>query len=106
MNENILNIIKDIIQTSKRNFNENIDLSINLKDLDLSNQKNRINIEILLPNGRGKNTKICIFATGELAIKSKDIADIVIGSEEIDKLSEDKKKFKKLVNEHDFEAPI
>ena len=33
----------------------------NLKDVDLSNPKNRINEEILLPKGRGRSVKIGVF---------------------------------------------
>ncbi len=100
---------KAIESAPPRKFRESLELAINLKDVDLKNPKNRIEEEIILPNGRGKPIKIGIFATGELALKSKDVADVVLGPEDIDDLAENKRKAKKLANEVDFfiaEAPL
>jgi large subunit ribosomal protein L1 len=82
---------------------------VNLKDIDLSLPKNRIDEEIVLPKGRGKPVKIGVFGSGELAVKSKTLAEIVIQPEEIEDLADDKKKAKNLANTHDFfiaEAPL
>lgn len=102
--------VKDILENSKeRKFLESVELSINLKHVDLKNPKNRINEEIILPNGRGKPIKIGIFATGELAVKSKAVADLVISLEEIGDMADNKQNSKKLVNEYSFfiaEAPL
>lgn len=110
MDEKIVNAVKKALESSKeRHFKETIEMAINLKNIDLSNPKNRIDAEVSLPKGRGKPVRVGVFASGELAIKSKDIADVVISPEEIDDLSDDRKKAKKLVNEHDFfiaEAPL
>ena len=105
-------IVEKILEESKklnRNFKQNIDVVFNLKNLDLNLPKNRIDEEIVLPHGRGKEAKIALFASGELAVKSKKIVDLLIKPEEIEDLSKDKKKFKKIVDEHDFfiaEAPL
>jgi large subunit ribosomal protein L1 len=93
----------------KRNFKENVDVIFNLKNIDLSIPKNRIDEEIILPHGRGNEAKIGLFASGELALKSKKHVDILIKPEEIEDLSSDKKKFKKIADVHDFfiaEAPL
>jgi len=110
LRENIISAVKEAIEKSKkRNFLESVDLAINLKDVDLSIPKNRINEEVILPHGRGKEVKIAVFASGETALKAKDCADLVIPPEEIDKLAEDKRRARKLANEYDFflaEAPF
>lgn len=110
MRENIVSAVKEAIEKSKdRKFLESVDLAINLKDVDLSIPRNRINEEVILPNGRGKEIKVGVFASGETALKAKECADIVIPPEEIDKLAEDKRKARKLANEYDFflaEAPL
>jgi large subunit ribosomal protein L1 len=105
-------IVEKILNDSKkldRKFKQNIDLVVNLKNLDLNEPKNRIDEEIVLPGGRGNKAKIAIFASGELAMKSKKHVDLVIAPEDIEALADDKKKFKKIANEHDFfisEAPL
>jgi large subunit ribosomal protein L1 len=104
--------VKKILEESKklnRKFKQNIDLVINLKNLDLNIPKNRIDEEVILPHGRGSEAKIALFASGELAVKSKKHVDFLIKPEEIGDLSKDKKKFKKIADDHDFfiaEAPL
>lgn len=110
VNEEILKTVKSVLETSKkRNFEESIDLAINLKDIDMSNPKNRIEEEIQLPNGRGRDVKVLVFGSGELAVKAKTIADRVIQPNELNEIAGNKKNVKKLANEYDFlvaEAPL
>ena len=96
-------------QSKKRKFQESVELSINLKDIDLSVPKNRIDDEIILPKGRGKEVKVVVFGSGELAVKAKSSADLVIQPEEIENIADNKREARKLVNAHDFfiaEAPL
>ncbi len=75
----------------KRNFTESVDLAINLKNIDLSQPKNRVDEEIVLPSGLGKPVKIAVFAKGDVAINAEKAgADYVFPPEEIDKLGGDK----------------
>ncbi len=93
----------------ERKFKQSIDFVINLKNIDISDTKNRIEEEIPLPHGPGKTVKVAIFASGELAVKSKDHVDLLIKPEEIEELAKNKKKFKKIAEEYDFfiaEAPL
>lgn len=85
-----------------RNFRESIEIAINLKDVDLTKPENRVDQEILLPHGRGKEIKIGVFGSGELALQAKKNADTVIEPEELDELADDKKKSRTLAEEHDF----
>ncbi len=106
----ILKVVKEAVEASKqRNFSESVDVAVNLKDIDLSIPKNRVNDEIILPKGRGKEVKVAVFGSGELAIKARKAADLVITPEELDDLADDKKAVKKMANEHMFfiaEAPL
>lgn len=93
----------------ERKFAQTVDLAINLKNVDLSVPKNRIEEDVPLPHGRGKGVKVAIFASGDLAAKARNVADTVITPEQINELSGDKKRFKRLVNDHAFflaEAPL
>lgn len=93
----------------ERKFSESVELSINLKDVDLTNPKNRIGEELILPKGRGKDVRIGIFATPEMAAKAKNAVDLIIPTEEISKLTEEKRNTKDMVNGIEFfiaEAPL
>lgn len=100
---------KALSNAKKRNFRESIEIAINLKDIDLTNPKNRINAEILLPKGRGKEAKVAIIGTGETALKGKESADLVLTPEDIEDLADDKKRAKKIASKINFfiaEAPL
>ncbi|MHB8605700.1 MAG: 50S ribosomal protein L1 [Thermoplasmatota archaeon] len=93
----------------ERKFPESVELAFNLKNVDLSVPKNRIDEEVQLPKGRGKTPKVAIFAGGELAVKSRGVADVVVQPEEIADLAGDKRKARKLANDMSFfvsEAPL
>lgn len=104
--------VQKAIEESKkleRKFKQSVDVVINLKNIDMNDAKNRIEDEVMLPGGRGEDAKIAIFASGDLAIKSKSHVDLVIKPEEIEELAKDKKKFKKMADNYDFfiaEAPL
>ncbi|GGM71252.1 50S ribosomal protein L1 [Thermogymnomonas acidicola] len=89
-------------QSKERKFLESLELAINLKDVDLSDPKNRINDELVLPNGRGKETKIAVIGSEELKAKARGSADLIFGPEDLSKFAENKKEFKKVANEVDF----
>jgi large subunit ribosomal protein L1 len=92
-----------------RKFKQSVDVVINLKNIDMNDAKNRIEDEVMLPHGRGVEAKLALFASGDLALKSKTHVDLLIKPEEIEELAKDKKKFKKIADEYDFfiaEAPL
>lgn len=86
-----------------RNFIESVDLAINLKNLDLNQPKNRIDTEVILPNGIGRDLKIGVFAKGDIGLQAKESGALyVFGDEEIEKLIEDKNYTKSIVEECDL----
>ena len=110
VDQHLIDIMKKLQAESKqRKFLESVELAINLKDIDLSNPKNRIQEEIPLPNGRGRQVRIGIFSSSEMAMKAKGVADVVIQPEELEELAKDKAKARKFARQGDFflaEAPL
>lgn len=96
--------------SKKRNFTQSIDLVVTLRNIDLKKPENRINELFELPNPLPKPVKICVIASGALAVNAKKAgADEVIDKETLEKLGGDKKAAKKLAKEFDFfiaEAPL
>ena len=88
--------VQKAIEESKklnRKFKQSVDVIINLKNIDMNDAKNRIEDEVMLPHGRGTEAKLALFASGDLALKSKNHVDLLIKPEEIEELAKDKKKF-------------
>lgn len=110
VDQHLVDIMKKLQAESKqRNFVESVELAVNLKDIDLTNPKNRLQEEVILPNGRGKPIKIGVFGSSEMAMKAKGIADVVVQPEEIETLASNKSKARKFADHSDFfiaEAPL
>jgi large subunit ribosomal protein L1 len=109
--ENIQKALEELRKNKKkRNFKESLELIIKLKELDLKKPENRINQTIILPHDIGKPVKVCVIATGQLALKSKEAnADLVLGKDQLTDLGNDKKAARKLLQEYGFfvaEAPL
>lgn len=107
--ETLKAVKKALEERPQRKFVETVELAINLKDIDLTVPGNRIDEEVQLPHGRGKPVKVGVFASGELAVRSKSVADLVIAPEEIEKIAGDKRRAKRLAQQTDFflsEAPL
>ena len=106
----ILTAVQKALETApQRNFGESVELAFNLKNVDLTQPKNRVDEEIVLPKGRGKTPKVAVFASGELAARARNSADVVVQPEQIEELSGDKRRARKLANEMGFfvaEAPL
>jgi len=97
-------------KTEKKKFTQSIELTINLRDIDMKKPESKIQESIELPHAIGKQSKVCVIASGELALKARKAgADLVIERSELEALAGDKKRQKTLVDEYDYfisEAPL
>ncbi len=83
----------------KRKFKQTVELAINFKGIDFSNQNNRLNISVLLPNGRGKGEKLALFATDKGLIEEAQKEGIeVINGNSIPEIANDNQKLDSLLN--------
>src|SRR5215468_3450333 len=97
---NALDVVTEALGKSPaREFAETVELAVNLKDLDLTVPKNRLEDEVPLPNGRGRPVRVAVFGTPELCQKVKNVADSTIDPAALDELLKDKRRAKKLVEE-------
>lgn len=101
--KDILNTVKQLLENSpERKFRESVDLAINLKNLDMSQPKYRVDEMVILPKGLGKSRKIAVFAMGDVGLQAKNAgADYVLTEEDIEELGSDKSKARTLANECD-----
>jgi len=109
--KNILAAVKEVKSKSKeRKFSQSIDLAINLQNIDMKKPEGRIQERIELPHSVGKELKVCVIATGEMAFKAEKAgASLVIERAALEALVADKKKQKDIAKEYDLfiaEAPM
>ena len=99
----LIKILKKIDESSKkRNFTESVEIAVNLKDVDLKKPENRINTELVLPYDIGKEPRICVIASGETAVKAKELEVKVLDKDELQSLTGNKKAIRKLAKTFDF----
>lgn len=104
MTQEIEEAVKKVLEESKpRNFTQSIDVVITINDLDVNKPENRLDEEVLLPNGRGKDVTVAFIAEGELAYQAEQAgANIVINKERLEELGKNRAEAKKLANTYDF----
>jgi large subunit ribosomal protein L1 len=86
----------------KRNFNQSVDLTLVLKEIDVKKGFN-LNEVVNLPNKPARKASICVVASGEMGARARrSEIDKVIEPEELDRLGTNKREARKLVKAHDF----
>lgn len=81
----------------KRKFKQSVELAVNFKGMDFTKQDNKLNVEIILPNGKGKVTKLAVFASDKTIAEDARKAGVeVIEVSEIEKIAQDQKRLSAL----------
>jgi len=86
--------------SSKRNFKQTVDLIVNLKDIDLKKQDNKVDVYAQVHFPRGKPVRICALVAPELMEQARKSCDMAISVDDFGKY--DKKASKKLANDFNF----
>lgn len=87
---NFLNAIKTLRETStKRKFEQTFDIIINLKDLDIKKESERILLFTALPYLRGKNVRVGAFVDKELSTKAREACAKVVLKDDFKTYDED-----------------
>jgi large subunit ribosomal protein L1 len=98
-------IRKEGYKDKTRNFDESIDLIINIKDINLKDPKQRIDKELILPNNivTSNTPNACVIASDEILLEAKNLGLDTLDNDDLVKLNnEEKKSKKKFVKKYDF----
>ena len=89
----------------KCKFTQSLEFIINFRGIDFAKAENRLNLDILLPKGKGKEQKVVVFADSQIAFDAKNAgAAEVIDNSGIAKLAADKGRLALLVKSSEFIA--
>jgi large subunit ribosomal protein L1 len=87
----------------ERKFSESVDITINLKNIDMAQPKNRIDETILLPHGTGTNVGIVVLGKGDITTQAKEAGvDLIIGPEEIERLGGEPREARRIAGKYRF----
>jgi large subunit ribosomal protein L1 len=107
----ILDAVKEAKKKSgQKKFNQTVDLILNIQEIDMKSPEGKIQEVLELPHATGKPNKVCVIASGELALKARRAnADSVIERADLEGLAGKKKELRKLADDYDVfisEAPL
>ena len=99
----LVSLIQEAKKSEKeRKFTQSLELYLNFKDIDVK-KGFALNEIIQLPKQMSQPAAICVMASGDMGIKAKNAnADQVINGDELNKLAENKRETRKLINKYDF----
>ena len=98
-------INKALADKGKRKFTQSVELAMNFRGINFDKAENRISLDVTLPKGRGKETKVVVFADGPMASEAKAAgADTVLSGAEISKLATEPGKLKVMAKNSEFFA--
>ncbi len=100
----ILEAVKAAIEKApERKFSESVDITINLKNIDMAQPKNRIDETILLPHGTGKTVGIAVLGKGDITTQAREAGvDLIIGPEEIERLGDEPREARLIAGKYRF----
>jgi len=82
--------------SEKKNFQQTIDLIVNIKNLDMKKPESRFSKEVVLPHGSGKPARVCLISDTHKGYEPK------LGKDDVSALERDKRAAKKLTRDYDF----
>ncbi len=83
----------------KRKFTQSVELAVNFRGVDFSKQDNRLNLQVMLPEGRGKESKALVFADNKgIAEKAAAQGAKVVPSSELGQIASDKARMSELLD--------
>ncbi|KUG20719.1 MAG: 50S ribosomal protein L1 [Methanomicrobiaceae archaeon] len=101
---NLIQAVRSAVERAPpRKFQESVDITVNLRNIDMTQPKNRIDETILLPNGPGGSVKIAVLGRGDITTQAKNAGvELIIGPEEIERLGGEPREARKIAGEYRF----
>ena len=99
----LLEAVKEAKEKSgKKKFTQTVDMILDIKEIDMKAPEGKIQEIVELPHAPAKLNKICVVASGELALKARRAnADHVVEKDGLDALAGKKKELRKLAEAYD-----
>ena len=98
--EAILTKVKELFsKPEKKKFKQSVDLAINFTGIDVEDAKYKLNLNVLLPKGRGKDVELGVFADGDMNVRARDISKHVYSKVDIESLSKNRREMRKIAGD-------
>ena len=95
----IKNIGEALSKSKKRSFTQTVEAGFKFTEVDLESTQYKLNLNVFLPKGRGKDVSIGVFAEGDMAVRAKNESKHVFGKNDIETLSKNRRTMRKIASE-------
>jgi len=93
-------VVEAINLTREKRFKQSVDVTVVLQDINVKGPEGRIREIVTLPHKPNKQVRICVVATGDLALQAKNLGLEVIDKEKLQNMS--RKEAKKVAKRCDW----
>ncbi len=93
-NEIIPKIEDALSKKTNRKFKQSVEVIFNFENVEIEGQ-HKINLNVTLPKGRGKDVEIGVFADGDLYVQAKKHGKHVLNRAELEEMAGDKREMRK-----------
>jgi len=83
----------------ERNFTQTVEVSFSFKEINIELPEYKLNQNVFLPKGRGKDIKVGVFADGDMNVQAKKISKHVLDRKELEEYAKSKRKMRKYASE-------
>jgi large subunit ribosomal protein L1 len=90
-------ISEAIAERTDRKFKQTVDVVFNFSNVNVEGE-HKLNLQVLLPKGRGKEVSVGVFADGDMNVRAKKLTDKVLSKGEIEEYTKDKRKMRTYAN--------
>jgi large subunit ribosomal protein L1 len=83
-----------ISKRTDRKFKQSIDVIFNFEAVNIEGE-HKLNLNVQLPKGRGKDVEIGVFADGDMNVRAKKLSKHVLSKHELEEMAKDKRQMRK-----------
>jgi large subunit ribosomal protein L1 len=98
----LVDLVKKARTSVKRKFPQSFELVLTLQDIDFKKQDMNVNEVVFLPYSFTKEPSVCVFASGDMALRAQKAGADTIQADGLDRLASEKKEAKKMSRRYNF----
>ncbi|MBD3388634.1 MAG: 50S ribosomal protein L1 [Candidatus Altiarchaeales archaeon] len=79
---------------TERKFKQSVEVIFNFSDVNVEGE-HKLNLNVQLPRGRGKDVEVGVFADGDMNVRAKKVSKHVLSKSELEEYAKDKREMRK-----------